>query len=523
MDERKKEQKVQEFFEEAADRHGKEQMGQTEDFAAKSEELVKRIIKGRRKSTLAWAYQTALPVVHKKNGEEASEDYLRAILFCYSSMKTYGINREAAFLAGGLAEDELAGFVEELLNRWLEMELDAKKRYILYVASIHGGACMVERFRHLIQEWSKLKKRAFAAEAVRALALSPEPQAILIVDEMARKGRFRQIKKAAAQALEYAAEQFGLTYEELLDRSVPNFGFDEKGERIFNYGKRRFLARITSECKLEVLDENGKRYKNLPAPHEKDEEETAAYSEWKQLKKQMQMTYRAWKKRMELEIFSWRKWKTEGWKNLFVKNPLLHDFAIGVIWGVYQEGKLVQSFRYLEDGSFTTSKEEEYRLPEDGRIGIVHPVELSSGVLQEWREQMQDYEIEQPIDQMEREIFLPKKEEMTLKKTEQLQGKKMAWFRLQKQLSDLGWGYDELICSIYFREDAAYGMGAELRVDGHVLEDAKICDVRFYPIGVIDRDGEVFDEIDEGRALAIGEVNPRYFSEVLRQISLIVG
>ena len=50
--------------------------------------------------------------------------------------------------------------------------------------------------------------------------------------------------------------------------------------------------------------------------------------------------------------------------------------ATGLIWGVYKEGKLQDSFRYLEDGTFTTADEKEFLLPDNAVISLVHPIDL---------------------------------------------------------------------------------------------------------------------------------------------------
>ena len=52
---------------------------------------------------------------------------------------------------------------------------------------------------------------------------------------------------------------------------MPDLGFDENMERIFDYGERIFKVRITQTLDFEVYDENGKKLKNLPAPAKKDD------------------------------------------------------------------------------------------------------------------------------------------------------------------------------------------------------------------------------------------------------------
>lgn len=76
-----------------------------------------------------------------------------------------------------------------------------------------------------------------------------------------------------------------------------------------------------------------------------------------------------------------------------------------LIWGIYESNKLTQSFRYMEDGSFNTEDEDKLELPETAMIGLIHPIELSQESIETWKEQLTDYEIKQPFEQLERRIY----------------------------------------------------------------------------------------------------------------------
>ena len=173
-------------------------------------------------------------------------------------MSPCGVSPTAATLAQDLDRRELAVYVGELFDKWMEAGAESKKRWVLYAASIHGGADMVKKLHHQIQEWPNAARGAIASEAVQALALSPEPQALLIVDGISRKFKFKQVKAAAGKALEFAAAQLGITTEELADRIVPDLGFNENMERVFDYGGRKFTVTITTALEIEVFDESGK-------------------------------------------------------------------------------------------------------------------------------------------------------------------------------------------------------------------------------------------------------------------------
>ncbi len=507
------------------------------------EDLVKELHKGGRKRALAWAYETPFSKVHKKSGEEAAEEYLQAILLSYSAMSPCGVNSSAATLAAALDENELAVYVNELFDKWLEGGAESKKRWVLYAASIHGGAEIVSKLHHQIQEWPQAARGAIASEAVQALALNPLPQALLIVDGISRKFKFKQVRAAAGSALEFAASQLGITTEELADRIVPNLGFDENMERIFDYGGRKFTVTITTALEIEVFDESGKKLKNLPAPGKRDDEvkAAAAYEEFKQMKKQMKTTVSSQKMRLEMALSTGRLWSVEAWKDLFVKNPVMHQFAIGLVWGVYEDHKLVTSFRYMEDGSFNTEDEEEFELPEAGQfigrdqfIGLCHPIELSEESLKTWKEQLEDYEITQPIEQLERPVYYRTEEEQEQKSLERFGGCIVNDLSLGGKLQTMGWyrgSVQDAGCFYsYYREDKELSLGVELHFSGSYVggqnEDVTVYEVRFYKAGGEDgikRGSYVYDEANDSNSYCLKEVPERYFSEVVLQVSRAVA
>lgn len=595
------------------------------------EDMVKELHKGGKKRSLAWAYETPFSVVHKKDGTEAGEDYLQAIFLCYAGMSPCGVNPSAATLAEALDEREFAVYANELFDKWMEAGAESKKRWVLYAASIHGGADIVKKLHHQIQEWPNAARGAIASEAVQALSLSPQPQALLIVDGISRKFKFKQVKAAAGKALEFAAAQLGITTEELADRIVPDLGFNEDMERVFDYGERKFTVTITTALEIEVFDENGKKLKNLPSPGKRDDEAkaAAAYDDFKQMKKQMKTTVSSQKMRLEMALSTGRQWSVEAWKKLFVKNPIMHQFATGLIWGVYEDGKLTATFRYMEDGSFNTEDEDEFELPEgngqaadafsgkdeacagsfnqdeacvgtagqdeagagtvgqdracvealqnqvtdsaravdtdaeqpgsqpDGQgksggtsgqlIGLVHPIELSEDSLKTWKEQLEDYEITQPIEQLDRPVYHRTKEEEESKSLERFGGCIVNDLSLGGKLQTLGWYRGSVQDAggfySYYREDKELGLGVELHFSGSYVggenEDVTVYEARFYNAGgmlpsensgvtaggnvaagnTIKRGSYVYDEANDSNSYFLKEVPERYFSEIVLQLA----
>lgn len=519
-----KSKKIKTILEECLGIESKEQ----EAAGAESlKDLAKEVLKGGKKRKVSWAYETPFPEVHRLDGTLAEEDYLAAILVAYADMGMPGINKDAARLASCLNEKELADYVNALFGKWMDMGAEAKKKWVLYAASIHGGEAIVPILHEQIKEWPKAARGAMAAEAVRALSVNGSSTALLLVDQIARKFKFRQVKTAAADALAYAAGQLGITREELEDRIVPNLGFDEKMELSFDYGSRSFKVILSPALELEIYDENEKRLKNLPSPGKKDDPEKAeaANSEFKLLKKQLKTVVTNQKIRLEQALSAERMWPAEKWRELFVKNPIMHQFATGLIWGLYEEGTLKMTFRYMEDGSFNTVDEEEYELPETGLIGLVHPIELSKENLAAWKEQLSDYEVTQPFEQLERPVYQITEEEQDKKELTRFGGKLLNGLSLSGKLQGLGWYRGSVQDAggyyTFYREDG--NVGVELEFSGCFVgdenEEVTVYGAVFYKAGTVKRGSYVYDTVKKENQYALSEVSPRYFSEIVLQLT----
>lgn len=513
---------------------------QSKLYCREEEKLAAKIYKGTRKRKVAWVKTIHFPTVHFQNAiqnnsasasendtinarAEASPEYMLAILASYADMDVLRISQEAKILASPLVPQELAAYLYALYSGWIAAGAEAKTRWVLYAAAIHGDAEMLSLMQRQLKDWSEHSRGAIAADAVRAIALNGSAQALLLVDQIARKFKSNQVKNAAKEALDDAAIAFGISREELEDRIIPNLGLNAQAERILDYGARIFTVRLTPQLTLEIYDNSNKQLKKLPSPGKQDDVEKAACAqeELKQMKKQLKLVIAAQKLRLDQVLTKARFWRIQSWKELFVNNPVMHQFAVGLIWGFYENGQLKDTFRYMEDGSFNTVEETEYTFPETGMIGLVHPLELSEELLQAWKEQLADYEITQPVLQLDRPVYYVAEEEKGVEKITRFYGKAINSAAFVGNLLSAGWVRGEILDAGFFdncyRSDSEFGV--ELTFSG--------CCVGYGNEEII-IDDLVFTKVVSGapygeETCTPDEVSERYFSEIILQITRIVG
>ena len=493
-----------------------------------NDDLAANLLKGNKLKKLGWLIEQPLPKLRKTDGSDADETIRNAILVSYCELGRIGRSETAAQLASDIDAGDLSKLACEVYEHWYAAGAQTKHKWVLAFAAVYGGPAMTQRLKTAINDWPNHQRGAIACEAVMALALSPDPAALVIVDSVSRKFKFRQVKQAAAAALENAAQELGITAEELADRIVPDLGFGKDGKRVFDYGKRSFTVRLTPTLELEITNDQGKTVKNLPAPGKTDEPQAAdAYEEFKNMKKQIKTTVTAQRARLESALSVLRCWDTDRWRALFVENPIMHQFAMSLIWGVYENGTLTDTFRYMEDGSFNTVDEDEYELPENAKIGLVHPVELDEETLSGWKQQLEDYEITQSLDQLNRPVYTLAPERAKETELEDFGGKQLNGLSLSGKLLGLGWYrgsvQDGGVFYAFYREDRELGIGVELRFSGSAVgyddgENVTVYEAVFYR-GTVRRGSYIYDEVKKEDIVPLGQVPIRYYSEIIHHLT----
>ena len=316
-----------------------------------------------------------------------------------------------------------------------------------------------------------------------------------------------------------------MSKEEFADLMVPDLDFDENMCRTFDYGSRRFQVYISPKLEPEIYCD-GKRLKSMPKPAASDEKSLAdaAYKEFTAMKKQMKSVVASQLIRLENTMRTARNWNSENWKKLFVANPIMHRFAIGLIWGIYKDDKLEKSFRYLDDGSFTTVDDEELTVPEDAQIGLVHPIELCAEELSAWKQQLKDYDIVQPFPQLDRSIFKPTDEEKNADSIERFKGRVITTIELAGAMERIGWRkgtagdgarIDEFLCEDIFSRNN--GIKTSLMNSGMCAEVYRNKDEE------ITIESLYFYRVSDGERIIMNELRDRYFSEIMYQLNKVFG
>lgn len=284
----------------------------------------------------------------------------------YVALKEPSILKDCNKIAEFFDIDSFRNALDNIYTNWLNNKADTKLKNILIPYCIFQPEDKLLKLKTQIEEWALNSRGALAAHAVYAIALNASKFALVLVDTMSVKVKNNQVKNAAKDALKKTAKALEISEDELIDKIIPDLDFDKKGMRELHYGgeaNRVFKLQIKNDLTIEVTDSNDKVLKSLPAPNSKDDKaiSDASKKELTLIKKNIKMISSNQMRRLNKVLLNGRKWSYKTFNELFVDNPIMNIFALKLIWGVYDEkNNLIESFRYMEDGSFNTFDEEEY-------------------------------------------------------------------------------------------------------------------------------------------------------------------
>ena len=359
--------------------------------------------------------------IRQKNSEEkVPEQLVKYYISEYMALKDSYYIIEACRKIEEISNiNDLRNLLKNIFEIWVEEGVSVKYRNVFVPLVSSANDVQLLFIQEKINFLATNGKPALAAFGTEVLGIREDKSVALVLNNIAAKFKNKRVKDAAAAALEKIAENMNVSREELDDILIPDFGFGKDRIRIYNYGEREIKAILNNAdgaFKISLFDNNGKEIKSLPKASKKyndNEEMVEEYkSEMKVMKKQLKDILNSQKARLLKALIDERKWQTERWVGIFVENPVMQVFATGLVWKeMNEEGKIVQTFRYMDDGTFNTADEEEYELNNKNHfISLVHPLELEDGVLEMWKEQLEDYEVVQPIMQLDIPVYEVTKE-----------------------------------------------------------------------------------------------------------------
>lgn len=308
----------------------------------------------------------------------------------------------------------LAEFAWDLFEAWLASGAPSKEGWAFQALGLLGNDETARRLAPRIREWPGEAAHARAVTGLDILAAIGTDASLMHLNAIAAKVKFKGLQDKAREKIHAIAEARGLTAAELADRLVPDLGLDEDGRLRLDFGPRHFYASFDETLKPFVRDAQGTRLKDLPKPNKSDDAALAdaATERYKQLKKDARSIATVQLIRLELAMVARRRWSAADFKLFFLDHPLSRHLSARLVWGVYEDGKMVTAFRVAEDWTLADDQDSLYELPNDATVGIAHVLEMPQSLQAAFGQIFADYEILQPFRQLGRETYALTEDEL---------------------------------------------------------------------------------------------------------------
>ena len=483
---------------------------------------------------LAWLDPQTVARLRWATGEPVPTAVVDYLMSLQSLSSEAGAGEHLYQFAAALQSEAAAAWAGALLAGWVAQGAPVQETWLLPLVGVLGDDRLILTLRSHIEEWSKGGRGAIAARATHALALIDSEMALATVEELGERVKHKQVQDAAQQALVETARRRDLTPEELADQMTPRLGFDAHGRWVFDYGPRRFTARLGLDLAPRVYDEAGKNLTGLPRPLKSDDgaKAAAAQAEWKRLKVPIKQAGKQQTLRLERALVSQRTWDLVRWRELFLQHPLLRPMAVALLWGLLDEAGTGYTllFRPLEDGSLTGADDEPVELPAEGRTRLVHPVELDEATRAAWLAHLADYEVSPPFPQLSRPVVRVMPEERDQQWWTPYLGYVMNGAALKGRYQKAAWRRGSLggggaYFTIWKRFPAA-GIEAVLETAGLLVGKEQQFNTALKRLAFVraetdGRNSDVYDDltVKDEHALTLGEVPPVVFSEAAGDVA----
>ncbi|MDA0080192.1 DUF4132 domain-containing protein [Brachyspira hyodysenteriae] len=216
---------------------------------------------------------------------------------------------------------------------------------------------------------------------------------------MARKSKIESVRNASNSALDVIADRMKINRDELNGLLIPDFSLNKNGERIINIENKKYKISVNSKMSVDIYDitEKEKILKTIPKTFSSE-----LKSEINFMKKEIKNIVKREREKILMLLMNGRKLSYDFWKKIYIDNSFLSQYSINLFWNLYDENEnFINIFRYLGDGSFIDINDDYITLNENNLISLASPTEINKDLIIKCINQLSDYEIAQPIKQIQ--------------------------------------------------------------------------------------------------------------------------
>lgn len=302
-------------------------------------------------------------------------------------------------------------FAMTMCEAWEAANFNGRYEWVLDVMGKLGDDRVALKMEGLIASWQytsdTLRKRAISA--MRVFRLIDSPTALMALVGLTHRQDVPTVYEAAVRELRAVASQRHMGWHDLSDAVIPDCGLDARGTRAFELGVRTLSLALDAEFEPILRDEAREVHTHIPDAQALDDPQKVeqAKATWALMQAQLHDVIRIQTRRMEEAMITGRMWPVPRWREVIMAHPLMTNFARRLVWGRFDEqGDLLASFRAsVEDATLIDVEDEAVEINDSDQVGLLHPIQMTQAMRQQWADSFADYEVFAPFDQLGRQVF----------------------------------------------------------------------------------------------------------------------
>lgn len=308
-----------------------------------------------------------------------------------------------------------------------------------------AAACAAERAAPPVQRYLKEyygTRAAHGKALIAMLAWVDHPSATQLMLAVGSRFRTKSFQEEATRQASALADRRGWTLAELADRTIPSAGFDETGVLELSFGARVFTAKLLPDFKIELFNPDGKKIASLPEPRQDDDAELArdAKKAFTAAKKEIKSIVDLQSDRLYEALCTERDWPAADWKAYLQQHPVVRHLVHRLVWlQLDTDGRLVGSFRPMDDGTLTDTDDSEVQLADDARVRLAHDSLLTPESVKSWLKHMADYEVKPLFQQLGKGVYTLPADQANSTEIKDFEGHVLEAFALRGRALKLGY------------------------------------------------------------------------------------
>jgi len=409
------------------------------------------------------------------------------------------------------------------------VNLEAMKGFVWMCSHFHDSITLFQISNLAERCFRKIAGKGSAAAAVGNACLftlykSKGLDGIGYLSQLRLKIKQNNTQKTIEKYLVDAAAERGISVHEIEDLAVDDFGLIE-GKRVFEFDDYRAEVYIKGIGKTEInwSKADGSIQKSVPVFVK--EKHAAKLKKLKELQKQVEKSLTSQRDRIDRMLRIERIWKYCSFSEHYLHHALMGFLAKKIIWNFTSKG-ISESAIYIKN-EWVNNEGQAITIAENSEVSLWHPVEQSILEIQTWRAFLLSNQIQQPLKQAYREVYLLTDAEIN---TKTYSNRMAAHIIKQHQFVTLAkgrnwsarllgnWDGGNQGISELILED--FQLKAQFWVQGVEMDDASN---DFGIWNYVSTDQVRFENLQSAEVVNLVDVPKRPFSEVMRDVDLFVG